>query len=382
MSEKFYRATYLNVNLDAILANYQNFNQLHANKTFISVIKANGYGLGSVKIAQHLMRHGATFFAVATLDEAIELRMHGVDAKLLVLGVVPTEDIEKAIQHRVALTVPSKAWLKETIKQIPDDNQKNLWLHVKLDTGMGRIGMKDIDEYKEVVDLINKRDHLVFEGVFTHFASADEPGNSMNEQYTLFKEMVNQVEKPIYIHCQNSAGSLLMDGQFCNAIRLGISLYGYYPSEYVKDNVKVHLRPSAQLVSETVQVKTLKAGETVSYGRTYIADEEMTIAILPIGYADGYLRSMQGAFVNVNGSQCEVIGRICMDQLIVKVPSHVKTGEKVILMDNHVDSPQSAEAVANKQGTINYEVLCNLSRRLPRIYYYDNNEEVTNELLK
>ncbi|MBF9302453.1 alanine racemase, partial [Staphylococcus epidermidis] len=141
------------------------------------------------------------------------------------------------------------------------------------------------------------------------FASADEPGSSMNEQYTLFKEMVNQVEKPIYIHCQNSAGSLLMDGQFCNAIRLGISLYGYYPSEYVKDNVKVHLRPSAQLVSETVQVKTLKVGETVSYGRTFIADEEMTIAILPIGYADGYLRSMQGAFVNVNGSQCEVIGR-------------------------------------------------------------------------
>ena len=158
---------------------------------------------------------------------------------------------------------------------------------------MGRLGMKDVEEYREVVDLIDKREHLVFEGVYTHFASADEPGDSMNEQFEFFKTVVNQVEKPTYIHTQNSAASLLMDGQFCNAIRLGISLYGYYPSQYVKDHVKVHLRPSAQLVSEIVQVKTLKTGETVSYGRTFKATEEMRIAILPIGYADGYLRAMQ-----------------------------------------------------------------------------------------
>ena len=229
MSEKFYRSTYLNVNLDAILNNYQTFNQLHHNKTVISVIKANSYGLGSVKVAHHLMEHGASFFAVATLDEAIELRMHGIDAKILVLGVIPTKDICKAIQHRVALTVPSKAWLKEAIRNIPEKNEKELWLHAKIDSGMGRLGMKDVEEYKDVVDIINKKDDLVFEGVFTHFASADEPGDSMNEQYEFFKDIVNQVEKPNYIHSQNSAASLLMDGQFCNAIRLGISLYGYYP---------------------------------------------------------------------------------------------------------------------------------------------------------
>lgn len=382
MTEKFYRPTYLNVNLDAILANYQIFDQLHHNKTVISVIKANSYGLGSVRIAQHLMEHGASFFAVATLDEAIELRMHGIKAKILILGVIRTEDISKAIQHRVALTVPSKAWLKEAIKNIPEDNEKKLWLHAKLDTGMGRLGMKDVEEYREVVDLIDKREHLVFEGVYTHFASADEPGDSMNEQFEFFKTVVNQVEKPTYIHTQNSAASLLMDGQFCNAIRLGISLYGYYPSQYVKDHVKVHLRPSAQLVSEIVQVKTLKAGETVSYGRTFKATEEMRIAILPIGYADGYLRAMQGAYVNANGHQCEVVGRVCMDQTILRVPEDVKVGDKVILMDNHIDSPQSAEALAEKQQTINYEVLCNISRRLPRIYHHSDEYEVTNELLK
>lgn len=382
MSEKFYRSTYLNVNLDAILNNYQTFNQLHHNKTVISVIKANSYGLGSVKVAHHLMEHGASFFAVATLDEAIELRMHGIDAKILVLGVIPTKDICKAIQHRVALTVPSKAWLKEAIRNIPEKNEKELWLHAKIDSGMGRLGMKDVEEYKDVVDIINKKDDLVFEGVFTHFASADEPGDSMNEQYEFFKDIVNQVEKPNYIHSQNSAASLLMDGQFCNAIRLGISLYGYYPSQYVRDNVKVHLRPSAQLVTEIVQVKSLKVGETVSYGRTFTADKEMKIAILPVGYADGYLRAMQGAYVNVNGHQCEVVGRVCMDQIIVSVPDDVKMGDKVILMDNHIDSPQSVESLAEKQHTINYEVLCNLSKRLPRIYHHNEEQVVTNDLLK
>lgn len=382
MSEKFYRSTYLNIDLNAILSNYQTFDKLHANKTVISVIKANGYGLGSVKIAQHLMDHGASFFAVATLDEAIELRMHGIKAKILILGVIPPTDINKAIQHRVALTVPSKAWLKESIKNISDENDKTLWLHLKLDTGMGRLGMKDVEEYQEVVDIISKYEDLVFEGVYTHFASADEPGDSMANQYQLFQNIVNQVDKPPYIHTQNSAGSLLMDGQFCNAIRLGISLYGYYPSEYVSQNVKVHLKPSTQLVSEIVQTKTLNEGESVSYGSTFTATEPTRIAILPIGYADGYLRSMQGAFVNVNGNQCEVIGRVCMDQTIVKVPDTVKVGDKVILLDNHSDTNQSVEALAKKQDTINYEVLCNLSRRLPRIYYENDNTEITNELLK
>ncbi|EGG96481.1 alanine racemase [Staphylococcus warneri] len=382
MSEKFYRSTYLNIDLNAILSNYQTFDKLHANQTVISVIKANGYGLGSVRIAQHLMENGASFFAVATLDEAIELRMHGIKAKILILGVIPPKDINKAIQHRVALTVPSKSWLKESIKNISDENEKALWLHLKLDTGMGRLGMKDVEEYKEVVDIISKYDQLVFEGVYTHFACADEPGDSMATQYQKFKELVEQVEKPTYIHTQNSAGALLMDGQFCNAIRLGISLYGYYPSEYVKENVKVHLKPSAQLVSEIVQTKTLNVGDSVSYGSTYTATEPTRIAVLPIGYADGYLRSMQGSCVNVNGHQCEVIGRVCMDQTMVKIPDTVKVGDKVILLDNHVDTDQSVEALAKQQDTINYEVLCNLSRRLPRIYHIEDNTEITNELLK
>lgn len=382
MSDKFYRSTYLNVDLSAILNNYNTVRTLHSDKTVIPVVKANSYGLGSVKIAQHLMNNGADFFAVATLDEAIELRMHGINAQILILGVVPLEDINKAIQHRVALTVPSLQWLQHAIELIRDDNEKNLWLHVKLDTGMGRLGIKSLEEYKEVIDLIQSHPHLVFEGVYTHFANADEPGDSMDNQYEQFETLVTQAEKPKFIHSQNSAGSLLRNFELCNAVRLGISLYGYYPSAYVKEKVETELQPSAQLLTQVVQTKYLKVGESVSYGSTYTATEDIKIAILPIGYADGYLRSMQGAFVNVKGHQCEVIGRVCMDQMIIKVPDDVKERDTVTLLDNAYDSPQSAETLAQKQDTISYEVLCNLGRRLPRIYQVDDEMHVTNELLK
>ncbi|MDM7882199.1 alanine racemase [Staphylococcus borealis] len=382
MSDKFYRSTYLNVDLSAILNNYNAFESLHNNKTVIPVVKANSYGLGSVKIAQHLMKNGAEFFAVATLDEAIELRMHGVNAQILILGVIPLEDINKAIQHRVALTVPSLQWLQHAIDLISDDNEKNLWLHVKLDTGMGRLGMKSLEEYKEVIRLIHSQPHLIFEGVYTHFANADEPGDSMDQQYEQFEQIVTQAEKPKYIHAQNSAGSLLRHYELCNAIRLGISLYGYYPSAYVKETVTTQLQPSTQLKTQVVQTKYLKPGQSVSYGSTYTATDNMKIAILPIGYADGYLRSMQGAHVSVNGHQCEVIGRVCMDQMIIHVPEEVQEGDTVTLIDNSIDSPQSVEALAQKQHTISYEVLCNLGRRLPRIYEVDDEMHVTNELLK
>lgn len=382
MSEKYYRSTYVNVDLNAIVSNFQVFQKLHPTKTVIPVVKANGYGLGSLPIARQLMKNGAEFFAVATLDEAIELRMHGINAKLLVLGVIPTADINKALQHRIAVTVPSKSWLDEVITNLPEENEKDQWFHVKLDTGMGRLGVKDVSEYKEIIETIDAHEHLIFEGVFTHFACADEPGDSMNQQQNLFEEMVNQARKPEFIHSQNSAGALMKDTQFCNAVRIGISLYGYYPSHYVKDNVKVHLKPSAQWISEVVQRKVLQPGESVSYGSIYTATEPTEIGIIPVGYADGYPRLMSGAYVNVNGHQCEVIGKVCMDQIIIKVPAEIKVGDKVILMDHHVDTPQSAEALARQQHTINYEVLCNLNRRLPRIYHGTEVVEINNELLK
>lgn len=382
MSEKFYRSTYQNVDLNAIANNFHTFESLHENKTVMPVIKANGYGSGSIEIAQYLVEEGASFFAVATLDEAIELRMHGIKAKILILGVIPLEDINKAIQHRVAITIPSLDWIKAATELIDEENTKNLWLHIKLDTGMGRLGIKNVEEYKETVAFINNQEHLIFEGVFTHFACADEPGDSAKQQYELFKTWVEAVERPEYIHAQNSAGALTMNCDLCNAIRLGISLYGYYPSEYVKQNVETPLEPSVELVTHIVQTKWLQPGESVSYGSTYTATQPTKIGILPIGYADGYLRCMQGHFVNINQTQYEVIGRVCMDQTIIKIDESVNEGDTVYLISKDSDSPQSVDSIANKQNTISYEVLCNLGRRLPKIYKSNKEDLIINDLLK
>lgn len=382
LSEKYYRPTYINVDLKAILENYQAVGRLHPNKKIMAVVKANGYGLGSIPIATYLMNEGVDFFAVATLDEAIELRMHGIKAKILVLGVINTEDINKAVQHRVALTVPSEAWLTDAIENLNDDNEKPLWMHVKIDTGMGRIGLRNTHDYQKVVNTIDQHERLIFEGVYTHFASADEPNDYSNKQYELFEEFVQSSQTPEYVHAQNSAGALRYDASICTAVRFGISLYGYYPSKYIQEISNLKLKPAAQLVTEIVHTKYIEPGESVSYGTTYTAEERIKVATLPIGYADGYLRKMQNTLVNVGGKNCRVIGRVCMDQTMIEVPDDVKVGDKVILMDNQVDSEQSVEKIADILETINYEVLCNLKKRLPRIYDDGEKVEITNELLK
>ncbi|MGO3727146.1 alanine racemase, partial [Staphylococcus carnosus] len=224
MADKFYRPTYLKVDLEAILKNYQVLGKLQPNKTVMPVIKANAYGMGSVNVGHYLKKHGAEFFAVATLDEAIELRMHGIDTKILILGVVMPKDINKAIQHRVALTVPSYAWLNEAIKYLDEDLEKDLWLHVKIDTGMGRLGVKSAEDYQKTVALIQSHEHLIFEGVFTHFAQADEDSPHTKEQYEIFENWVDTIPHPSYVHAQNSAGTILFDAPICNMVRTGISL--------------------------------------------------------------------------------------------------------------------------------------------------------------
>ncbi|MCU5746543.1 alanine racemase [Staphylococcus sp. SQ8-PEA] len=382
MSERYYRSSLISVDLPAIAKNYQVFGKLHPNKTIIPVVKANAYGLGSVHVARYLMEQGVEFFAVATLDEAVELRMHGVSAKIIVLGVIPHENVQKAIQHRVAMTVPSKEWLMHALNHIDTNNEKDIWLHIKIDSGMNRLGIKDQEEYQQTIQLIEDSSHLIFEGVYTHFACADEPGDAIEQQQTHFETVVNTAEKPQYIHSQNSAGSLRADYPFCNAIRIGISLYGYYPSEYIANNVSARLQPSVKWLSEVVETKYIEPGEAVSYGWEFKAERKMKIAILPIGYADGFLRSMSGFKVAIGNHNCPIIGRVCMDQTIIEIPDHIEVGDEVILMDNHMSSNQSAEAVARQQHTINYEVLCNLSRRLPRLYNNGDGTVITNELLK
>lgn len=382
MADKYYRPTVLNIDLEAITENYKALSTLHANKTLMAVVKANAYGLGSVAIANHLKSLGAEFFCVATLDEAIELRMHGIREKILILSSIPPYAINKAIQHRVAIAAPSKEWLEETIRYIDEDTSKSVWLHIKIDTGMNRLGIKDVQTYREMIEMIHAHPNLIFEGAFSHFSSADEENDSAQKQYEIFEAIVKEAERPDYVHIQNSAGSLRFDPALCNAFRSGIALYGYYPSPFIEQKETAQLYPSVQLTTEVMQVKSLKKGEVIGYGETYKAKEDMYIALLPIGYADGYLRCMQGAHVSINGEQCEVVGRVSMDQIAVQVPSTVKLGDSVVILERTSHHPQSLEAIAEKQQTINYEVLCNFGRRIPRNYHLGQKTEIWNELLK
>lgn len=381
MSDRIYRPSFVNVDLDAINENYKAVGRLHPNKTVIAVVKANGYGLGSVQIATHLYNQGAEFFAVATLDEAIELRMHGIKAKILVLGIIEPKDIHKASQHRLALTVPGLSWLEEALEFL-DEDDKPIWVHLKLDTGMARIGMREKQEYQQVVDLVQAQDKTIFEGVYTHFSCADEDNDSASIAYSKFIDIVHSSELPSYIHCQNSAAALRFDASECTALRLGISLYGYYPSEYIQSISKLKLKPAMQLVSTVNFVKSIQPGDTVSYGATYVAEHEETVATFPLGYADGLNRKLQGYKINLAGTDAEIIGRICMDQFIARVPKGTTVGTQAIIIDHHTDSNQSIEQVAEQLGTISYEVLTSLSRRLPKIYNTDGSVEKYNELLK
>lgn len=382
MADKYFRSTVLNVDLEAITNNYKILEEMHPNKTMMPVVKANSYGLGSIMIANHLKTLGASFFCVATLDEAIELRMHGIREKILILSSIPPHAINKAIQHRVAIAAPSKEWLEETIQHIDDSSEKTVWIHIKIDTGMNRLGIKDEQTYQDMINMIHEHPNLVFEGAFSHFSSADEDNETSKKQYARFESLIESAERPAYVHIQNSAGTLRFKSDLCNAFRPGIALYGYYPSAFVENNTKAILKPSAQLVSEVTQVKKVNKGEVVGYSETYVADEEMYVALIPIGYADGYLRNMQGSKVNVAGTQCEVVGRVSMDQTAIRVPKETKLGDKVTILESQSHHPQSLETIALKQQTISYEVLCNFGRRIPRVYHYKQNIEISNELLK
>ncbi|WP_420496214.1 alanine racemase [Macrococcus psychrotolerans] len=380
MSDRYYRPTFVNVNLDAIRSNFKDIEKLHPNKTVIAVIKANGYGLGSVNIAKYLMASGTEFFAVATLDEAIELRMHGIKAKILVLGVVDPKHIRQASRHRLALTAPDAKWVEDASRYIEAED-KPVWLHIKVDSGMGRIGVQTKQAYDAAVDKVAAVEQFIFEGVFTHFSSADEDNTLTEFAYDKFLGIISD-NKPQYIHCQNSAATLRYDCSECNAVRLGISLYGYYPSEFIRAVSNVKLQPAVQLVSTACFIKNIKSGDTVSYGATYTAQSNQVVATFPIGYADGLPRAMQGYNINLEGTEVPIIGRVCMDQMMARVPDDTPLGAQCIIIDDNADSNQSLERVAQQLGTITYEVLTSLSRRLPKRYYIADDVEVYNELMK
>ena len=370
------RPTQLRVNLDALLNNYNKLNSLNNEKIGLAVVKADSYGLGSKVIAEHLYQNGVRHFVTATLEEALELKDVIKDSMVLVLGVINSQNVKYAVENNVSLTCPSKEWLEESLVHLQQIEGK-LKIHVKLDTGMGRIGTSDLEELKEIDNLLDS-EKIDFEGIFSHYSNADgEDDNYDNYQTENFERSLKIfTHKPKYIHIENSAGTVKYsnrDDQY-NLTRIGIAMYGCYPSGNIEKLDKVQLEPVASLVSKVTHVKKIQAGQKLGYGVSYEAKQDEYIATVPIGYADGLLRRAQGFKIRVGSEECEIVGRVCMDQLMVRCSKNVKVGDDVLFFGEYSGQKVSVDEFAEYQNTISYEIFCCINKRVPRVYYKNKME--------
>lgn len=362
-----HRPTQIRVQLQQIKKNAQVVAaSLPAGTQVFAVVKANAYGHGAVAVAKELATQ-VDGFCVSNFDEALELRQAGLEHPILVLGLVPVTHVPLAIQMSVSLTVSHLDWFAEAKKQGID--LANLALHLKVDTGMGRLGFGDLPSLLSAIEEI-KEVGARFEGLFTHFATADQADDSyFQRQLARFKGLLADLPTlPRLIHASNSAAALWHREAHFNMVRLGDVLYGLNPSGRelpLLDGIE----PALELTSELVQVKSYFKGESIGYGATYQSLEDEYIGTVPIGYADGLLRSMQGFSVLVEGKPCPIVGRVSMDQVTIRLPHLYPVGTTVTLLGQDGGETITAQDWADYQGTINYEVVCLLSDRLPR--YYD-----------
>ncbi|GED71418.1 alanine racemase 2 [Brevibacillus reuszeri] len=378
----FCRDTWVEVNLDAIRANVETFrSHIPASTSIIAVVKADGYGHGSVRVGEEALASGAESLAVAMLDEAIVLREAGIEAPILVLGFTPVESVELASRMNVELTAYNSDWIIQANTLLQQANLKPIGLQIKVDTGMGRLGVRTQEELLQVVSALEQSPKLVWSGVFTHFACADEKNTThVRRQHETFQSLLQSLrdagKKLPKIHCCNTAAAIAFPEWGYDSIRLGIGLYGLYPSPYMKERKDVSLVPALTLKTRIAHVKTATEPMTISYGATYCAQPGEQVATLPIGYADGFSRLLSNrGDVLYNGSRAPIIGKVCMDQFMVRLEQGTgQVGDEVVLYGKQGDEEISLDEVAAQIGTINYEVPCMLNYRIPRVYFRNQTE--------
>ena len=362
-----HRPTKALINLEAIRYNIQQMGA-HIPKGTLkwAVVKANAYGHGAIAVARAI-QDDVDGFCVSNIDEAIELRQAGIAKKILILGVSEVESFSLAKDFDITLTVAGLEWIENLLDS--ESDLADLTVHLKIDSGMGRIGFRDASEAQEAQFLLQEHGAYV-EGIFTHFATADEQSEAyFDQQLKCFKAILAEFKNlPELIHASNSATTLWHAETIFNAVRMGDSMYGLNPSGQVLE-LPYELKPALTLESAIVHVKKVPAGACMGYGATYQADSEQVIATLPIGYADGWTRDMQNFSVLVDGQLCPIVGRVSMDQITVRLPKLYPLGTKVTLIGSNGDKEITATDVAVYRGTINYEVVCLLSDRVPREYY-------------
>ena len=373
-------AAYCEIDLNAIRHNYQKIqkiasNQMVAGETktlkLIWVVKANAYGHGMLEIANCLDQLGAEFFGVSNVDEGIALRKAGITKDILVFETTFPELAEVIIDHQLIPTVCTYS-LAQELNGYAQSIGTKIDVHIKIDTGMGRLGVS----YQDAIQFIERLrglNHLNIKGIYTHFPVADTNGDYTINQIQDFIRLLQELEKRNiqipFIHAANSMGILEYRNTFFNLARPGLMLYGLYPSATIK--TKIHLKPAMSVRSRIIFIKRILKGQGVSYGHAFIAKDDMTVGILPIGYNDGYFRAFSNhACVLVSGVRCPIIGRVTMDQTIVDL-SRVDApslGMPVTLLGEELGKSVTANELATLAGTINYEIICSLGNRLPRIY--------------
>lgn len=384
--EEIIRRTWAEIDLDALEENYKKI-EGKAGVRLMPVIKSDAYGHGAVHVARLYEELGARYLAVATLDEGILLRKNGVQTPILVLGYTPKENVRELLTYNITQTIFSGQQAKEFQREAQFLDGL-LSVHIKIDTGMSRLGFyhhkpgEDLEKLDEVAWVCNL-ENLNPEGIFTHFSSSDEPNTPHTDrQIACFADAVEELKKrgirfPLR-HCCNSAGILNYETAHMDMVRPGIILYGLSPDGR---GLIEGLRPAMSIKSVVADVREARRGDAVSYGRTYEVDRPMVLATVPIGYADGYFRELSNCgYMMIHGQKAPIVGRVCMDQTIVDI-THIEgvcPGDRVTVMGEGVHAGEIARLV----GTINYEIICAVSHRIPRVYRQDGQEVASTSLIK
>ena len=367
---------YATVNLDAIVKNLENMKKnIQEDTKIIAVLKADGYGHGAVPIAKHIEPLPYLWgIAVATVEEGMILRKNGITKPILILGYTFSDDYDTIIEQEMRPAVFTLKMARELSKAAVR-LKKPAKIHIKIDTGMSRIGYRNLEQAVPEILEISALDGIEIEGIFTHFARADETDPApAYQQMETFEQFIHALEeKGLSIsvkHCSNSAGILRMKEANMNVVRAGIILYGLYPSDEVEKDL-VPLEPAMELKSHIVYIKTLEPGVAVSYGGTYVTSRPTRVATIPVGYADGYCRGLSNkGFVLIHGKKAPILGRICMDQFMVDVTDipEAQEAHEVTLLGRDQKEQITMEELGNLSGRFNYEFACCISRRVPRIY--------------
>lgn len=373
---KEYNRVYAKIDLDAAAYNMEQMKKrIGSGARLIAVIKTDGYGHGALPLARMFERFDYVWgYAVASLDEGTVLRKHGIIKPVLVLGCVFPDQYDEMVRYDIRAAVYTEE-MAQGIAQAAKRAGKNAYIHIKVDTGMGRIGFPVTEESAGIIERISRLEGVETEGMFTHFAKADEADKTYTyEQHRKFMWMKEQMEKRgveiPYYDCDNSAGIIDFPDMKHDLARAGIATYGMYPSDEV-DKDAVDLKPVLSLISHVTFVKTVAAGTSISYGGTFTAPKEMKVATIPVGYGDGYPRSLSNkGSVLIHGKRAQILGRVCMDQFMVDVTDipETKFMDQAVLVGSDSGDRITVEELSALSGRFNYEFVCCLGKRIPRVY--------------